>query len=81
VCEYYEGFSFGRFVRTYPHLKGRVTDLLIGDLFTDRVDGVFTSMEAMYPDGKTRPPTWDAPAETPVSIKANELLLPEGPRP
>jgi flavin-dependent dehydrogenase len=81
VCEYYEGFSFGQFVRTYPHLKGRVTDLLIGDLFTDRVDGVFTSMEAMYPDGKTSPPTWDATPETPISVKANELLLPEGPRP
>ena len=36
VCEYYDGFSFGEFVRTNPHLKGTVTDLLIGDLFTDR---------------------------------------------
>src|SRR5438874_920550 len=31
VCEYYDGFSFGNFVRHYPHLKGTVTDLLIGD--------------------------------------------------
>jgi flavin-dependent dehydrogenase len=81
VCEYYEGFSFGQFVRAYPHLKGRVTDLLIGDLFTDRVDGVFTSMETLYPDGKTPPPAWDAPAPSASPVKANELLLPEGPRP
>src|SRR5438874_487165 len=24
VCEYYDGFSFGRFVKTFPHLKGTV---------------------------------------------------------
>src|SRR5262249_39189368 len=29
VCEYYNGFSFGKFVRTFPHLKGIITDLLI----------------------------------------------------
>jgi hypothetical protein len=41
VCEYYDGFSFGKFVRSYPHLRGTVTDLLIGDLFNDRVDQVW----------------------------------------
>src|SRR6187549_3379780 len=41
VCEYYDGFSFGQFVKSYPHLKGTVTDLLIGDLFEDRVDSVW----------------------------------------
>jgi flavin-dependent dehydrogenase len=40
VCEYYDGFSFGRFVKKYPHYKGLVTDLLIGDLFKDEVDQV-----------------------------------------
>jgi len=30
VCEFYDGFSFGRFVKRYPHLKGHVTDVLIG---------------------------------------------------
>jgi hypothetical protein len=58
-----------------------VTDLLIGDLFTDRVDGVFTSMEAMYPKGKTPPPPWDAAASLPEPVKANDLILPDGPRP
>lgn len=45
VCAFYEGFSFGRFVKRYPHLKGLLTDLLIGDLFTDRVDAVWGPMD------------------------------------
>ncbi len=40
-CEYYDGFSFGGFVRKYPHLKRHLTDLLIGDLFNDKVDAVW----------------------------------------
>lgn len=32
---YDEGFSFGRFIKKYPHLRSDLTDLLIGDL----VDG------------------------------------------
>lgn len=47
VCEYYDGFSFGRFVKNNPHLKGHLTDLLIGDLFTDKVDDVLPPMNAM----------------------------------
>src|SRR4030095_11789962 len=45
VCEYYDGFSFGGFVRRYPDLRGTVTDILIGDLFTERVDKVWQPME------------------------------------
>src|SRR5439155_18591005 len=48
VCEYYDGFSFGNFVKTFPHLKGLVTDLLIGDLFTERVDAAWQPMESLY---------------------------------
>ncbi|HEY5311689.1 MAG TPA: NAD(P)/FAD-dependent oxidoreductase [Pirellulales bacterium] len=44
VCEFYDGFSFGRFVRKYPHFKGHLTDLLIGDLFKDSVDEVIEPM-------------------------------------
>jgi flavin-dependent dehydrogenase len=47
VCEYYEGFSFGGFVKNYPHLRNTITDLLIGDLFTDRVDEVWAPMESL----------------------------------
>jgi flavin-dependent dehydrogenase len=51
VCEYYNGFSFGRFVKQYPHLKGELTDLLIGDLFDDKVDAVIEPMESTKQDG------------------------------
>jgi flavin-dependent dehydrogenase len=47
VCAYYDGFSFGRFVRKYSHLKGLVTDLLIGDLWKDEVDEVWGPLEAV----------------------------------
>ena len=51
VCEYYNGFSFGRFVKEYPDLKGFITDLLIGDLFEDKVDQVIEPMDSMKADG------------------------------
>lgn len=47
VCAYYEGFSFGRFVARHPEFKGILTDLLIGDVWDDRVDVVWEPMEAM----------------------------------
>ena len=47
VCEFYDGFSFGRFVKKYPHFKGHLTDLLIGDLFKDSVDEVVEPMNGM----------------------------------
>lgn len=47
VCAYYEGFSFGRFVARHPHLKGYLTDLLIGDLWDDKVDAVWEPIEEM----------------------------------
>jgi flavin-dependent dehydrogenase len=47
VVEYYDGFSFGRFVKRYPHFKGHITDLLIGDLFRDAVDEVVEPMNTM----------------------------------
>lgn len=82
VCEYYDGFSFGNFVRNFPNLKGIVTDLLIGDLFTDRVDAAWKPMESLYPPEKKSIPTWTAPAPPEVtSNKLNELYLPTGPLP
>jgi hypothetical protein len=82
VCEYYDGFSFGNFVRNYPDLRGTVTDLLIGDLFTDRVDKVWEPMESLYQPGKKAIPTWRAGTTIEANPdKANELVLPEGRRP
>ncbi len=81
VCEYYDGFSFGKLVRNYPHLKNTVTDLLIGDLFTDRVDAVWQPMETLYEEGKKPIPAWTAEAPPELAgNKVNELYLPEGPR-
>ncbi len=47
VIAYYEGFSFGRFVRRHPHLKGYVTDVLIGDVFKDEVDVLWPLIDEM----------------------------------
>jgi len=82
VCEYYDGFSFGAFVRHYPELRGTVTDLLIGDLFTDRVDKVWQPMESLYPPGKAPIPPWNiGTAQDAAPEKVNELTLPEGRKP
>ena len=82
VCEYYDGFSFGQFVRNFPHLKGIITDLLIGDLFTERVDAAWQPMESLYPPEKKAIPSWTAgsPAEA-AADKVNELFLPSGLKP
>jgi flavin-dependent dehydrogenase len=82
VCEYYDGFSFGKFVRNFPHLTGTVTDLLIGDLFEDRVDTVWAPMESLYPPQKKAAPSWSAgTAAEQAEHKVNELFLPTGRRP
>lgn len=47
VCAYYDGFSFGRFVSQHPDLKGILTDLLIGDIWDDRVDVVWEPLNKM----------------------------------
>lgn len=47
VVEFYDGFNFGKFVRRHPDLKGHITDMLIGDLFNDRVDAIVAPMDAM----------------------------------
>ena len=47
VCEFYEGFSFGRFVKKHPHLKNLVTDVLIGDVFKDEVDVLWPLMDEL----------------------------------
>jgi flavin-dependent dehydrogenase len=50
VCDYYDGFSFGQFIRRYPNHIGNITDLLIGDLFKDSLDPVLESIDAMKAD-------------------------------
>jgi flavin-dependent dehydrogenase len=79
VCEYYDGFSFGRFIKTFPELKGTVTDLLIGDLFDDRVDKVWGPLESLYPPDKKVIPKWSDGAPPDADHKVNELFLPDDP--
>ncbi len=82
VCEYYDGFSFGAMIRKYPEMRGTLTDLLIGDLFDDRVDKVWAPLESLYKEGKNPIPKWDAgQASSEATDKENELVLPEGTRP
>ena len=47
VYEFYDGFNFGRFVKRFPHLRGHVTDLLIGDLFNERLDEIIEPLETL----------------------------------
>jgi flavin-dependent dehydrogenase len=79
VCEYYDGFSFGHFVKNFPHLKNTVTDLLIGDLFDDRVDEVWGPLESLKARDKAAIPAWtEGTAPEAMPDKVNELFLPEG---
>jgi flavin-dependent dehydrogenase len=82
VCEYYDGFNFGNFVRNFPHLQGTITDILTGDLFTDKVDKVWEPMESLYEPGRPPIPPWyeGVPAEK-SKHKINDLMLPEGRKP
>lgn len=82
VCEYYDGFSFGNFMRKHPEMRGTVTDLLIGDLFTDKVDKVWQPMEQMYEEQKEGFTKWsDGQDDENAHHRLNELVLPAGPRP
>jgi len=82
VCEYYNGFSFGTFIRAFPNLRGAVTDLLIGDLFTDRLDEVWEPMESMYEPGRSLPTAWDSgtPSEV-ANSNANAPAHPDATKP
>ena len=51
VCEFYDGLSFGRFVRKHSDRKGLVTDVLIGDLFKSEVDELWPLMDALRAEG------------------------------
>lgn len=44
VYAFYEGMSFGQFLRRFPECKRAIIDLLIGDVFKDSVDQVIEPM-------------------------------------
>jgi len=79
VCEYYNGFNFGTFIRRHPELRGAITDLLIGDLFTDAADRVWGPMDALAgPDKQDIAPWHAGPSAQAVPAKANVMTKPEG---
>ena len=47
VYAFYDGFSFGAFIRKFPQHRRHVTDLLIGDVFKDSLDEVWGPMEEL----------------------------------
>ena len=55
-------FSFGRVIKAHPHLRGQLTDCLIGDLFSDfselfaRVEE-FAALPPPLPHGRTAAPS------------------------
>ncbi|RPI90209.1 MAG: NAD(P)/FAD-dependent oxidoreductase [Planctomycetaceae bacterium] len=55
VCEFYDGLSFGRFIRKHPHLKGLVTDVLIGDLFKDDIDALWPLIDELKAEQAASP--------------------------
>jgi len=79
VCAYYEGFNFGKFVKAHPDLRGAITDLLIGDLFTDEVDRVWGPLESLRGPARAPVPGWDAGLSADlVPEKENVLVVPKG---
>jgi flavin-dependent dehydrogenase len=46
---YTPGFSFGKFVMTYPQHKDDVTGVLVGEVFKPEADMLFTPMSTMAP--------------------------------
>lgn len=54
VYAFYEGFSFGGFIREHPEMKRHIIDLLVGDLFKDSVDEVFGPMKEMQRSQSTQ---------------------------
>ena len=43
--KFFDGLKFVTFVRRFPPLRGHVTDLLIGDLFNERLDEIIEPLE------------------------------------
>ena len=77
---YYNGFSFGALRAQVSQLRGTVTDLLIGDLFTSRVDKVWEPMESLYGPEHRDIPSWQQ-GQTPEAAPQGQLVLPDGRRP
>ena len=67
VMAYYDGFSFGRFVKKYPQHKGDRTDLLIGNLWREGITEVFEPLDEMLEDFKAELAAREQQASAPAS--------------
>jgi flavin-dependent dehydrogenase len=47
VCAFYDGLNFGRLVRKYPEKKNLITDVLVGNLFSDEIDQLWPLIEEL----------------------------------
>ena len=83
VCEYYDGFSFGKMIRQYPELRRhahRSADRR--SVHTTASTRCGHRWSRCTEAGKQPIPPWDAGMPAAVAPdKANELTLPEGRRP
>lgn len=43
--KFFDGLNSVTFVKRFPHLRDHVTDLLIGDLFNERLDEIIEPLE------------------------------------
>ena len=52
VLAFYDGFSFGAFVRKHPEMQTHLIDLLVGNLFQDHVDAIWEPLDKMRAEMK-----------------------------
>ncbi len=57
VLAFYDGLNFGKLVRRYPDKKNLITDILIGNLFEDRVDELWPLIEELKRESMMAPAT------------------------
>ena len=47
VCAFYDGLNFGRLVRKYPDKKNLITDILVGNIFSEEVDQLWPLIDEL----------------------------------
>jgi len=47
VMAFYDGLNFGKLVRKNPDKKNLITDILIGNIFEDRVDELWPLIDEL----------------------------------
>ncbi len=47
VMAFYDGLNFGKLVRKHPEKKNLITDILIGNIFEERVDELWPLIDEL----------------------------------